>query len=236
MVTIQQVKAARALLDWKQTDLAEASGMSLPAIARLENGATSPRADTINAITQAFSNNGIEFNDEVGVSLRREVFRIEVFEGKAAMRRIWDDVSATFAPTGGGELLMSGMDERIWIKEYGDDLDAEVRRRFKAKIKSRLLIKEGDNLCVGSDDVYRCVPEAVFGQTPYFVYADKFALINWGPPAKIVLIQSKSVADNFRQQFEFNWKLGTPVQNPNVMYSVMDLVKERDAAAPKKNP
>ena len=47
MITFQQVKAARALLGWKQSDLAKASGMSLPAIARLEQGGSSPRFDTI---------------------------------------------------------------------------------------------------------------------------------------------------------------------------------------------
>ncbi|HEU0117073.1 MAG TPA: hypothetical protein VFR09_00440, partial [Alphaproteobacteria bacterium] len=156
---------------------------------------------------------------------RKEIFKVEALDGAESMLKIWDDVVTTFAAHGKGELLMSGMDERIWIKVYGDKLDEEIKRRKKAGIRSRLLIKEGDNLCLGSDDVYRCVPEAVFGQTPYFVYGDKYALINWGPPAKIVLIQNKAIADNFRKQFEFNWKLGTPVKNPKVLYPVMDAVK-----------
>ena len=144
-----------------------------------------------------------------------------MFEGKAAAHKIWDDVIAVLAAQGGGELLMSGMDERIWIKEYGEQLGEEIERRRKAGIAPRLLTREGDNVCLGSDDVYRCVPDAVFGQTPYFVYADKFALINWGPPTKIVLIQSASVAENFRRQFEFNWASGTTVRNPKILFPVL---------------
>lgn len=36
MISIRQIKAARALLAWSQADLAEASGVSEPTIARLE--------------------------------------------------------------------------------------------------------------------------------------------------------------------------------------------------------
>ena len=36
MVSVRQVKAARALLAWSQGALAEASGLSEPAVARLE--------------------------------------------------------------------------------------------------------------------------------------------------------------------------------------------------------
>ncbi|MDR3424809.1 MAG: helix-turn-helix transcriptional regulator [Alphaproteobacteria bacterium] len=222
MITTPQIRAARALLGWKQGELAKASGVSVPAIARLELGIGHARSDTLDAIQKAFETNGVEFNADIGVNLRKEIFKIDIFDGADAMHRIWDDVVATFREQKCGELLMSGMDERIWIKLFGDKLDDEIKRRRKAGIKPRLLIKEGDNLCLGSDDVYRCVPESVFGQTPYFVYADKYALINWGPPLRIVLIRSQSVADTFRKQFDFNWKLGAPVENPRVLYPVMD--------------
>ena len=36
-ITVRQVKAARALLGWSQTDLANESGVSEPTIARLES-------------------------------------------------------------------------------------------------------------------------------------------------------------------------------------------------------
>jgi DNA-binding XRE family transcriptional regulator len=37
MITVRQMKAARALLAWSQGDLAKASGVSEPTIARLES-------------------------------------------------------------------------------------------------------------------------------------------------------------------------------------------------------
>ena len=36
MITAKQIKAARLFLDWEQKDLAEATGLSLPTIQRME--------------------------------------------------------------------------------------------------------------------------------------------------------------------------------------------------------
>jgi transcriptional regulator with XRE-family HTH domain len=59
MVTVRQLKAARALLGWSQSDLARESGVSLPTIGRLEmndgelGGDDDTRAKLIRAIDRA---------------------------------------------------------------------------------------------------------------------------------------------------------------------------------------
>lgn len=79
ILSIRQVKAARALLAWSQHDLASASGISYPTIARLEqqDGALGGRASTVAAIRVALENAGIEFIAEngggPGVRLVRDV-------------------------------------------------------------------------------------------------------------------------------------------------------------------
>ena len=75
MTTIRQIKAARALLDWSQSDLAKWSGVSEPTIARLESaeGELGGREETVRKIRAALETNGIEFiegNGE-GVQLRK---------------------------------------------------------------------------------------------------------------------------------------------------------------------
>jgi predicted transcriptional regulator len=74
--TIRQIKAARALLGWSQTDLARRSGISEPTIARLESvdGQLGGREETVRKIRTALENSGIEFIDEnggPGVRLRK---------------------------------------------------------------------------------------------------------------------------------------------------------------------
>lgn len=67
-ISIRQVKAARSLLGWSQGDLAEASGISVPTIARLESqdGDLGGRANTAAAIRAALEAAGVVFLDPNG--------------------------------------------------------------------------------------------------------------------------------------------------------------------------
>lgn len=63
MITSEQIRAARALLRWEQKDLAEASGVSLPSIKRLEGkpGVVSAHERTIDALKDAIEKAGVQF-------------------------------------------------------------------------------------------------------------------------------------------------------------------------------
>ena len=78
-VSIKQVKAARALLEWSQDELASASGISIPTIKRLEaqNGELGGREDTVAKIVAAIEAAGVEFTngDQPGVRLRKKTRR-----------------------------------------------------------------------------------------------------------------------------------------------------------------
>lgn len=62
-MTSEQLRAARALIRWEQKDVAEASGVSLPSIKRLETkrGALSAYNSTVEAIRKALESAGVEF-------------------------------------------------------------------------------------------------------------------------------------------------------------------------------
>lgn len=68
MLTSEQLRAARSLLRWQQSDLAEASGISIPTIKRLEamDGELGGHAATIRALTAALENAGVQFIPENG--------------------------------------------------------------------------------------------------------------------------------------------------------------------------
>ena len=75
MFTARQMKAARSLLGWNQPKLAEASGVSLPTIKRMElsTDRVGGRAQNVYAVHDAFEQAGIEFlnGDAPGVRLRK---------------------------------------------------------------------------------------------------------------------------------------------------------------------
>ena len=62
-MTVEQLKAARALLGWGQKDLAAASGVSLPSIGRMEmnSGPLRGYERTISALREALEQAGVEF-------------------------------------------------------------------------------------------------------------------------------------------------------------------------------
>jgi len=63
MITPAQIRAARALIGWKQSDLASASGVSEISIKNIERGATDARTSTMGAIQSAFTKAGVVFLD-----------------------------------------------------------------------------------------------------------------------------------------------------------------------------
>ncbi|MPZ37878.1 MAG: helix-turn-helix domain-containing protein [Rhizobiales bacterium] len=80
-LSVGQIKAARALLGWSQTQLAENSCISVQTIKRLEalGGLMEGRDTTLQNIRLAFEASGIEFVNEanrpVGVLLRESQSR-----------------------------------------------------------------------------------------------------------------------------------------------------------------
>jgi transcriptional regulator with XRE-family HTH domain len=80
-VSIRQIKAARALLDWPQETLASAANVSIPTIKRLEahDGPLGGRIDTGDRIKSALEKAGIEFIDEdgggPGVRVRKQIHK-----------------------------------------------------------------------------------------------------------------------------------------------------------------
>lgn len=67
-VSISQIRAARALLGWMQSDLARLSGVSLPTIKRLETakGSLGGREETRAKLVDALQKAGVLFIAENG--------------------------------------------------------------------------------------------------------------------------------------------------------------------------
>lgn len=69
MISIEQIRAARGLLGWSQSQLAEAAGKSLPTIKRLEREDGEGPAvseDVRDAVRVALEKAGVEFIPENG--------------------------------------------------------------------------------------------------------------------------------------------------------------------------
>jgi predicted transcriptional regulator len=66
MITPAQCRAARALLDWSQQDLAIHASVAIVTVHQLEAGLSQPRRATLDVIRRALEAAGVEFIDENG--------------------------------------------------------------------------------------------------------------------------------------------------------------------------
>lgn len=70
IIGARRIKAARALLNWSQDELAVAARLSIATIRKLEAGFVSPRGKTNDAVRGAFENAGLEFIEPEGVRFK----------------------------------------------------------------------------------------------------------------------------------------------------------------------
>lgn len=204
MISIQQIKAARALLDWTQDDLAKEAGLSKPAINTLERRLANPRLETLANIQKAFERAGVEFTDGQGLRLRDMVLKTVIFEGNDALVRLCHDIFDTLVGTG-KTLMISGIAEEKYRHFGGQRILDEIDRRIKHAIPTKLLSCEGDKNFIEPIEHYRWVPKAFFPSVPTYIYDNKYAIFLWGPPQKVVLIENAEIAESFRQQFLSLW-------------------------------
>jgi transcriptional regulator with XRE-family HTH domain len=66
MITAEQCRAARALLNWSQVHLAEASRVGLSTIGNFEAGRSTLMAANLDAVRRAFEAAGLQFIPENG--------------------------------------------------------------------------------------------------------------------------------------------------------------------------
>jgi predicted transcriptional regulator len=66
MITPEQCRAARGLLDWSQQDLAREAEVGIVTVRQLEAGLHQPRRATLVVVRRTFEAAGVDFIDENG--------------------------------------------------------------------------------------------------------------------------------------------------------------------------
>lgn len=201
-ITTAQIRGARGLLDWSQAELSRRTGISTTSIGNIESGHTQARESTLAIIRKAFEDSSISFIDG-GVRVQEQV--VQILEGTDANERLLEDVYQTLRDTG-GEILISGLEE-IKDKEGPayKKLVAHIDRLTKANITERILLQEGDRNFIAPKSSYRWIPSEYFASFPFQLYGNKLAMINWGPPQKVIIVENALTAKSFKSLFDFAW-------------------------------
>src|ERR1700679_1526818 len=80
MITASQCRAARALLDWSQQQLASTAQVGVVTVRQFEGGGAQPRPATLDVVTRALEAAGVEFIPENGGGAGVRLRRLRTFE------------------------------------------------------------------------------------------------------------------------------------------------------------
>ena len=204
-ITTAQIRGARGILNWSQSDLAERTGISATSIGSIENGQSTPRSNTLNTIRKSFEDAGIEFIGREGVRLRTGDVR--VYAGREGFTLFFDLVYET-VKTHGGEILVSNVEERKFLKWAGDNAQLHMERMSKIdNVFFKVLLREGDfDFAASKYAEYRWLPNALFTSVPFYTFGESLAIILLDPEPTIVVLNYPAVAEAYRIQFSNMWE------------------------------
>lgn len=199
-----QCRAARGLLDWSQPDLAQKCGMHVQTICAFEKEMSTPTKTTLEKITKAFEDFGIEFVGKEGVTKKQNIIR--KYEGTNLGKKFLDEIYYDMKDTG-GEILLKGVVENKWYDTPEDTvfLENHIQRLINANITEKILISDKDNTIVAPKSWYRKMPKKYFSFYTQWIYKNKVAMMSWGKTEKLIIIESPELFEAETKTFYCLW-------------------------------
>lgn len=213
MITPPQIRAARGLLGWDAIELGRRTGLSRETIANIESGRTQAREGSLERIVRVFNDSGVEFIPDEGVKRRADsITKLEGVEDfKRFMDMVYEAATKPYSYDGTKPICICNLDNSLFRKYMGDYHAIHVERLIKLKgLKIRSLAAAVDkNHVTGAVYLeYKFLKEFKATVAPFYVFGDKFALIDFNVenPPRILMVDSPSLANSYRDQFEIMWK------------------------------
>lgn len=207
IISPAQCRAARALLNVSQPELAEKCDMHVQTISNFENETSTPSKRTIEKIANVITANGIILTEDDG--LKRQASNITEYKGSDGFRLFMDDVYETAKNVGGQICLLNAKPEN-WIKWLGQEWNEFHSQRMKdirENFLFRATIMEGDMNFLGKQHAeYRWVPKKIWNEQSFYVYGDKLGFLNFeNDDVNIYVMKQKKFAETFRFLFNLVW-------------------------------
>jgi transcriptional regulator with XRE-family HTH domain len=198
----EKLRAARALLDWKQDQLAEAADVSVASIRKIELGENSPTDRTQAKILRVLEKQGISFTSK---GIEKEEFPIYFTEGKShedAYLKLLEDAFEHLKGVQNPELLIMYADDAV----SPPSVNSVYREMRAAGIKMRQFIEEGNRYIIGPLEEYRYIPKGLFINRVTLVYGDRIANETADVHRGIIRVDPLNAAIQ-RNTFNILWKI-----------------------------
>lgn len=189
MSTIQQLKAARALINWTQSDLAKAAGLHVNAVNNVERGLSTPRLATLQKMQRALEQGGVTFIAGRGVELRDHAIEIIKSSGKTLLQPIMDDILATLTSPY-DEILALIADLPAFLAYDAPQIARFTSEQSLGQWPVRIITATPTEL---DGAQIKVLPQHQMGQVDILTYGASTAFINW-PQQEAVILKNSDLA------------------------------------------
>lgn len=206
LIQSNQIRAARGLLNWTASNLAEKTGLGASQISAIENGKSAGSIGAITAIANAFTRAGIEFMGDGGV--RPKQSKVYTYRGHDGFCSFFDDVYEMARFHDNPDFCVSNVREELFEKWLGSYDAIHMNRMAKLKVRAvRALLRDTDTYSSSSAYTeYRWVSEDRFAEVSFYLYGDKAAFIEFLENDVIVtVVDSPVVTLAQRKMFDLAW-------------------------------
>ncbi len=134
----------------------------------------------------------------------KEDTKVELYKGKEGWKTILKDIVRT-----GKDYVVLG-EEGIFHQIMPEGLKEVLREIVKNGITERILSKEslrGKIWITEKNSKIRYLPDEYASPSMALVYGDKVVMFIWSEPVNAIVIHNKSVAQTYKNYFEFFWKM-----------------------------
>ena len=196
----EQSKAARNLLKWKIEDLVSHAEITPDQARNFEQG-RSRALDVMEAIHQAYSDNGIRFTSTGGVDIEKD--RLVLIEGDDCYLRLLQDVHRTLKEAENKTMYIMYASDKASPSAVND----QYRLMRQDGITMYQIISDEDHYIMGEFEEYRTMPAKYFTNIVTVLYADKTAQVN-GKESRITIQKDGPLAEREHKSFQYLWDNG----------------------------
>ncbi|PCI00721.1 MAG: hypothetical protein COB76_02870 [Alphaproteobacteria bacterium] len=212
----KQIAAARQLLGWSQTDLAEQAGVSKPSIVRMEKELYSVKDDLRINVLEACSSNGIAFIEN---GVQEKNINVQRLNGTNGMREFYDNIYLTAQNEGGEFYIFNGAPANIiqWLGEEWYTAHSERMSHIKNNYHFRVIVKEGEKGLIGNQFAkYKFFPADQFSNRTIYIFGSKAAFVSFANNnVQIIIIDQIDIANSMRVLCQIAWDnvaIESPIQ------------------------
>ncbi|MCA9497121.1 MAG: hypothetical protein KC589_09320, partial [Nanoarchaeota archaeon] len=136
----------------------------------------------------------------------KENLKVEVYKGKKAFRTLITDIITNIDEN--EEIYFIGLDEKLLLTEIEPFYFKKFLNIMESKnINEKIIIKKGKKKMQFENMFHKEIDEKYIGNIMQIIYKNKTAIFNPEETHNLIIIDNKTISDNYKKQFNLLWNI-----------------------------